>query len=168
MSATTAWSGKYIQVLVDGTWEYVKRTRDITAAVILALTDEGEVVLVEQHRVPLGRRCLELPAGLVGDQTEGEDAAQSAERELEEETGFRAAHWEEIGHFATSPGMSAEGFRLFKATGLTRIGPGGGADEHEQIDVHVVKLAEMPDFIAAKRRDGCTIDVKLLSLLHFA
>lgn len=168
MSADVAWSGKYIQVLVDGTWEYVKRTRDITAAVILALTDEGEVVLVEQYRTPLGRRSLELPAGLVGDETEGEDPATSAERELEEETGFRAEHWEEIGHFATSPGMSAEGFRLFKATGLTRIGPGGGTGEHEQIDVHVVKLADVPSLIAAKRRAGCAIDVKLLSLLHFA
>ncbi len=168
MTAETAWKGKYIQVVVDGTWEYVKRTRDIGAAVILALTDAGEVVLVEQERRPLGKRCLELPAGLVGDQEAGEDPAASAERELEEETGFRAEHWEEIGHFASSPGMSAEGFRLFKATGLSRVGEGGGVDESEDIEVHVVPLAEVPAFIARKRSEGVAIDVKLLALLSFA
>jgi ADP-ribose pyrophosphatase len=168
VTAETAWKGKYIQVVVDGTWEYVKRTRDIGAAVILALTDAGEVVLVEQERRPLGKRCLELPAGLVGDQEAGEDPAASAERELEEETGFRAEHWEEIGHFASSPGMSAEGFRLFKATGLSRVGEGGGVDESEDIEVHVVPLAEVPAFIARKRSEGVAIDVKLLALLSFA
>jgi ADP-ribose pyrophosphatase len=168
VTAETAWKGKYVQVVVDGTWEYVKRTRDIGAAVILALTDAGEVVLVEQERRPLGKRCLELPAGLVGDQEAGEDPAASAERELEEETGFRAEHWEEIGHFASSPGMSAEGFRLFKATGLSRVGEGGGVDESEDIEVHVVPLAEVPAFIARKRSEGVAIDVKLLALLSFA
>lgn len=168
MASEVAWSGKWIQAVVDGRWEYVKRTRDVTAAVILAITDAQEVVLVEQDRVPIGRRCLELPAGLVGDDTPGEAASASAERELEEETGFRAAHWEELGEFFASPGMSAEGFRLFKATGLTRIGAGGGVDEHEQIDVHVVTIAEVPAFVAAKRAQGVAIDVKLLALLPYA
>ena len=168
MTATVAWAGKWIQAIVDGRWEYVKRTREVTAAVILALTDDEEVVLVEQERVPLGRRCLELPAGLVGDDTPGEAASVSAARELEEETGFRAAHWEDIGEYFASPGMSAEGFRLFKATGLTRVGPGGGVDAHEQIEVHVVKLDALAAFIAAKRAEGCAIDVKLLALLPLA
>ena len=65
---------------------------------ILAI-DAGAVILVEQYRVPLGKYCLELPAGLIGDETEGEDALASAVRELEEETGYRAAQWEEIGEF---------------------------------------------------------------------
>ncbi len=168
MTATVAWAGKWIQAIVDGRWEYVKRTREVTAAVILALTDDEEVVLVEQERVPLGRRCLELPAGLVGDDTPGEAPSVSAARELEEETGFRAAHWEDIGEYFASPGMSAEGFRLFKATGLSRIGPGGGVDAHERIEVHVVKLDALAAFIAAKRAEGCAIDVKLLALLPLA
>lgn len=168
MSAEVAWSGKWLQVVVDGRWEYVKRTRSVGAAVILAITDAREVVLVEQERVPIGRRCLELPAGLVGDDTEGESAAVSAARELEEETGFRAAHWEEVGEFFSSPGMSAEGFRLFRATGLTRVGAGGGVDEHEAIEVHVVTLDAVAEFVAAKRREGVAIDVKLLALLALA
>ena len=168
MNAAVAWEGKWIQVLVDGPWEYVKRTRDVSAAVILAVTDAGEVVLVEQERVPIGRRCLELPAGLVGDDTPGEAASASAERELEEETGFRAAHWNDLGEFFASPGMSAEGFRLFRATGLTRVGKGGGLEGHEDIAVHVVPLAEVPRFVAGKRAEGVAIDVKLLALLPHA
>lgn len=165
--AKTVWSGTYIQAIVEGRWEYVKRARGISAAVILALTDDDEVVLVEQPRVPLGRRCLELPAGLVGDETAGEAAAVSAERELEEETGFAARHWEELGEFASSPGMVGETFRLFRATGLSRVGPGGGVS-HEDIVTHVVKLADVPAFIAARRAEGCAIDVKLLALLPYA
>ena len=163
----TVWEGKYIRAVVDGPWEYVKRARDIGAAVILALTGDGEVVLVEQMRIPLGRRCIELPAGLVGDDTPGEDAAVSAERELAEETGYHAAHWEELGEFASSPGMVGETFRLFRATGLRRTGSGGGV-EHEDIVTHVVKLADIETFLAGKRADGCAIDVKLLAVLPFA
>lgn len=163
----TVWRGKYIEAVVDGRWEYVKRTRGISAAVILALTDAREVVLIEQMRVPLERRCIELPAGLVGDETPGEDAAVSAARELEEETGFRAARWEEIGEFASSPGMVGETFRLFRATGLTRVGQGGGV-AHEEIETHVVPLANIAAFIAGKRAEGRAIDVKLLAMLGLA
>lgn len=162
-----AWSGKYVEVIVDGRWEYVKRARSIGAAVVLALTEAGEVVLVEQMRVPLGRRCIELPAGLVGDEAAGEDAAVSAARELEEEAGFAADRWEELGEFASSPGMLGETFRLFRATGLRRIGAGGGVG-HEEIVTHVVKLAGVPTFLAAKRAEGCAVDVKLLAVLPFA
>ena len=162
-----AWSGKYIEVIVDGRWEYVKRARGISAAVILALTDDDEVVLIEQHRVPLGRNCIELPAGLVGDETAGEDPAASAERELEEETGFAATQWEALGEFASSPGMVGETFRLFRATGLRRVGAGGGVS-HEDIVTHVVKLDAVPAFLAAKRAEGCAVDVKLLAVLPYA
>lgn len=161
------WSGKYVEVIVDGRWEYVKRTRGIGAAVILALTDHSEVILVEQMRMPLGRRCIELPAGLVGDETEGEEDAASAERELEEETGFAADRWEELGEFASSPGMLGETFRLFRATGLRRVAGGGGVSQ-EDITTHVVKLADVPSFLAAKRAEGCAVDVKLLSVLPYA
>jgi len=165
--AEKAWGGKFVEIWVDGTWEYVKRARGISAAVILAITDEDEVVLVEQHRVPLGRRCLELPAGLIGDETPGEAAITTAARELEEETGFAAARWEELGEFAASPGMLGETFRLFRASGLRRVGRGGGVS-HEDIATHVVKLADVPAFLAAKRAEGCAADVKLLALLPFA
>src|SRR3546814_18084055 len=84
----TRWEGRFITVKQQGTWEYVSRSRGIHAAVILAI-DEGDdgrhVILVEQYRVPLKINCLELPAGLVGDDMAGEAAEIAAERELEED-----------------------------------------------------------------------------------
>src|SRR4029078_6338721 len=65
----TMWAGKYISVLKRGRWEYVSRTGNINGVVILAEHD-GKVILIEQYRVPVGARCLELPAGLVGDEDE--------------------------------------------------------------------------------------------------
>lgn len=163
MSATVAWSGKYIEVLVDGTWEYVARARRIGAAVILAV-DAGAVILVEQYRVPLGRRCLELPAGLVGDESAGEDVAVAGGRELEEETGYCAARIESLGFYHSSPGMVSEGFTLLRATGLERIGHGGGV-AGEDIVVHRVPLDALTEFVAAKRAENVAMDVKLLLLL---
>ncbi|HEV2818373.1 MAG TPA: NUDIX hydrolase [Allosphingosinicella sp.] len=159
----TVWEGEYLAVKRRGKWEYVARTRGISAAVILAL-DEGEVILIEQYRVPLGRNCLELPAGLIGDGAEEEEAETAAIRELEEETGYRAERMADLGRFHSSPGMASEGFTLLRAEGLTRVGDGGGV-EGEEIVVHRVKLGEVADFVARKREEGCAIDVKLLLLL---
>jgi ADP-ribose pyrophosphatase len=159
----TVWEGRYLAVKRRGTWEYVARTRGIGAAVILAL-DKGEVILIEQYRVALGRNCLELPAGLVGDDGEGEAAEAAAIRELEEETGYCAERMTDLGRFHSSPGMTSEGFSLLRAEGLTRVGEGGGV-EGEEIVVHRVPLGEVPAFVAAKRAQGCAIDVKLLLLL---
>jgi ADP-ribose pyrophosphatase len=157
------WAGKFVEARRRGRWEYASRVGGIRAAVILAL-DAGDVILVEQYRVPLGQFCLELPAGLIGDETEGESALASAMRELEEETGYRAAQWEELGAFCSSPGMLSESFTLMKATGLTQVSEGGGT-EHEAIVVHRVPLSRIAETIAAHRERGHAIDVKLLLLL---
>ncbi len=159
----TLWEGRYIAAKRRGKWEYVSRTEGVSAAVILAV-DEGHVLLVEQYRVPLGRPCLELPAGLIGDETQGEAAADAAARELEEETGYRPARMTELGRFHSSPGMVSEGFTLLRAEGLTKVGEGGGV-AGENIVVHRVKLADVPDFVAGKRAQGYAIDVKMLLLL---
>ena len=157
------WQGEYITVRRWGTWEYVGRARSIHAAVILALAD-GDVLLVEQYRIPLGGPCLELPAGLVGDETFGAAVESAAARELEEETGYRASRIEIIGRFASSPGMVSETFTLVRAHGLTKVGEGGGAPG-ENITVHRVPLAQVAAFVAAKRAQGMIMDVKLLTLL---
>jgi len=157
------WQGKFITVRKWANWEFVGRARGIRAAVIVAV-DQDHILLVEQYRVPLGRNCLELPAGLVGDDTEGEPIETAAARELEEETGYRAGHISVIGEFASSPGMVSETFHLVRAEGLTRIGDGGGVDG-EGIIVHRIALADVPAFVAAKRAANVVIDTKLLLLL---
>lgn len=163
----TMWEGRFIVARREGRWEYVGRARGIKAAVLLAIDDAADgrhVLLVEQYRVPLKAQTLELPAGLVGDETEDEEAESAAARELEEETGYRAGHIEVIGSFASSPGMVSETFTLMKATQLEKVGDGGGV-EGEDIVVHRVPLSGIADFIAAKRAEGMMMDVKLLALL---
>ena len=95
------WQGKFITAKTRGRWEYVARARGIRAAVILAVNEDDHVLLVQQYRVPLGRDCLELPAGLIGDDDGGadEDPLAAAGRELEEETGYRAGRLEDCGAF---------------------------------------------------------------------
>lgn len=163
----TRWEGRFITVKQQGTWEYVSRSRGIHAAVILAIDEAADgrhIILVEQYRVPLKVQCLELPAGLVGDDASGEAAEIAAERELEEETGYRAANWRTVGEFFSSPGMVSESFTLLVATGLTKVGQGGGVDG-EDIIVHRVPLDGIEDFVAAKRAEGCGIDVRVAMLL---
>lgn len=160
----TVWQGKFITAKRQGRWEYVARARGIRAAVIVAIDDDGHLLLVEQYRVPLGRRCLELPAGLIGDGGDDEADETAAARELEEETGYRAAQIESLGEFFSSPGMVSESFTLVRAHGLTRVSDGGGV-EGEDIIVHRVKLADVPAYVAACRARGMAIDVKLLLAL---
>ncbi|MGB7655308.1 MAG: NUDIX hydrolase [Novosphingobium sp.] len=160
------WTGKFITACTRGKWEYVTRARGIRAAVILAIDDEDHVLLVEQYRVPLQKNCLELPAGLIGDDagSEGEQALDAAARELEEETGYRAERIESLGEFYSSPGMLSESFTLVRAHGLTQVGPGGGV-EGENITVHRVARAHLPQFVEMARARGLGIDVRLLMLL---
>jgi ADP-ribose pyrophosphatase len=160
---TIVWQGRFITAKTRGKWEYVSRARGIKAAVILAI-DADHVLLVEQFRVPLGRPCIELPAGLIGDDTENESIEAAAARELEEETGYRAERIEVVGDFYSSPGMVSESFYFVRAHGLTRVSDGGGIDG-EDIIVHRVALSDVAAFIAAKRSAGCAVDVKLLTLL---
>ncbi|MEC7421475.1 MAG: NUDIX hydrolase [Pseudomonadota bacterium] len=160
------WQGDYITAKTRGRWEYVDRPRNIRAAVILAVDAQDHVLLVEQYRVPLSKYCIELPAGLIGDEAEfdGEDPLAAAGRELEEETGYRAAVLEDLGCFWSSPGMVSENFTLVRARELTRVGDGGGIGD-ENIIVHRVPLSDIRSFIDGKRADGCGIDVRMLLLL---
>lgn len=163
MSAETVWQGRYLTVMREGTWEYVARARDIRAVVIVAI-DDGHVLLVEQHRVPVGGRCLELPAGLVGDDIADEAIETAAVRELEEETGYRAARMVDLGAFYSSSGMSSEGFTLMRAEGLVCMSQGGGV-AGEDIVVHRVPVGDVAGFAEARRSEGVALDAKMLVLL---
>ncbi len=167
----TVWRGRFLEARVvpwgdGGEWEYVVRPGRIQAAIILAITDANEVVLVEQYRPPFGCTAIELPAGLIGDENAGEAALASAQRELLEETGFEADSWQALGEFASSAGVIGETHHFFRASGLRRTAAGGGVG-NENITVHLVPLAELSAFIAAARARGAAIDTRLLiPMLH--
>ena len=158
------WGGDYVRVLKRGKWEYASRANNIGAVVIVAAY-EGKVILVDQPRVPPDCRCIELPAGLVGDTDPNATVEGTAIKELEEETGFTAERVERLGEFYSSPGMLSEAFPLVRARGVRKIGEGGG-DENEDINVHLVPRSEIPNFIEQKRAEGFGVDVKLLLFLN--
>jgi ADP-ribose pyrophosphatase len=159
------WEGKFVRALRRGKWEFASRARDIGAVVVLA-EFEGKVILVDQPRVAPGCRCVEIPAGLVGDQDPEATIESTAIKELEEETGFTAERIERLGQFYASPGMLSEAFTLVRAYGVRKIGEGGG-DENEDINVHLVPRPDIANFLEQKRAEGFGIDVKLLLLLNF-
>jgi ADP-ribose pyrophosphatase len=161
--AEVMWAGRFVRAMRRGKWEFASRVGDITAVVILAEHD-GKVILIDQPRVALGGRCVELPAGLIGDGDPNATAETTAIKELEEETGFTAERVERLGDFHASPGMLSESFTLVRAHGLRKIGEGGG-DENEDINVHLVARADIPSFVDQKRAEGFAIDVKMLIFL---
>lgn len=161
---TTEWQGKYVSIKRRGRWEFASRTGSTSAVVILAEHD-GKMILIEQYRVPVGGRCLELPAGLVGDEDPDATVEETAVKELEEETGFSATSIERLGEFHSSPGMLAESFTLVRARGVSRSGEGGG-NEHEDITVHLVAREDIPALVEERRKAGVAVDVKLLLFLN--
>jgi len=159
------WAGKYVRAVRRGKWEYASRVANINAVVILA-EFQGKVILIDQARVPPDCRCIELPAGLVGDEDPNATVEGTAIKELEEETGFTAERVETLGEFYASPGMVSEGFTLVRAHGVRKIGEGGG-DENEDINVHLVARQDIANFIEQRRAEGFGVDVKLLLFLDY-
>ena len=161
--------GKHIQLVRRGGWEFARRKGISGIVGVLAVTEDRKLVLVEQHRPPVGARVLELPAGLAGDAKghEQEDLADAARRELFEETGYEARSVERVAAGAASAGMTDEIITLFRATGLTKTGEGTG-DETEDITVHEVPLAGVVDWLAAREREGKLVDLKVYCGLYFA
>lgn len=164
------WEGRFIMAKSRGRWEYASRARGIRAAAIIAIDEDADgtphAILVSQYRVPLSAHCLEIPAGLIGDDEgeEGEDARTAAARELEEETGYRAGRLEVLGEFHSSPGMVSESFTLLRATNLEKVGDGGGLED-ETIRVHRVALADLAGFVEDWRAEGHAVDVRIGMLL---
>ena len=161
--------GKYLRLVNRGGWEFVTR-RNITGIVgIVAVTGEGKMILVEQRRPAIRKSVIELPAGLAGDAagTAGEDLAVAARRELLEETGYEAAGMEYLCEGTASAGLSDEVIALYRATGLKKVGDGGG-DEHEEIEVHEVPVGEVAAWVAGQARAGKGVDLKVWAGLYFA
>ncbi|HET8899083.1 MAG TPA: NUDIX hydrolase [Rhodanobacteraceae bacterium] len=164
MQDETLYQGRWLNLKRRGRWEFVERVNPGGAVAILAVTDAGSLLLVEQPRVPIGRTTIELPAGLIGDSGHEDDEplAEAARRELEEETGYTCRAVELLHSGPTSAGMSTEFIHFVHATGLARIGPGGG-DDSEEITVHEVPLDGIDAWLAARAAQGNSIDPKLMA-----
>jgi ADP-ribose pyrophosphatase len=159
--ARTLYEGKWLRLRKQGTWEFAERTNEGGLAVIIvAATPDRNVLFVEQYRVPVGARTIEMPAGIVGDVHAGESLELAAERELLEETGWQAAKVELLMIGPTSAGMSNERVAFVRATGLTKVHDGGG-DECEQIIVHEIPIDTAPAWLADKAEQGFEMDLKL-------
>ncbi len=155
------YEGKYQRMVVRGSWEYSERTHaGGLAAIIIAVTPDDNVLFVEQFRVPLQARTIEMPAGLVGDIDAGETIEVSAVRELEEETGWTAEHAEVLMIGPTSSGASSEKIAFVRATDLRKVGEGGG-DASEDITVHEIPRARAAAWLVEKMGQGYQLDAKL-------
>jgi ADP-ribose pyrophosphatase len=119
------------------------------AAAIVPVMNE-EVLLVEQYRTAIGRKTLEIPAGTL---EEGESPEECAKRELIEETGFDASHWDKLAEYYPSPGYSSEVIHVFKASGLKRV-----TEAEAELPIHHLDLKE----VEARIRTGEIKDSKTI------
>ena len=164
----TLCEGRWLSLRKRGRWEYAERNNPAGAVIIVAVTPQDRVLFVEQYRVSILQNTIEMPAGLVGDLAEqpDEDALVAAQRELEEETGYRCARLEFIHRGPSSSGMSTEMISFVRARDLQKVGPGGG-DETENIVVHEVPRSEAGAWLFARAAEGYSIDPKLFAGLWF-
>lgn len=157
-------AGRFLHFLERDGWEFVRRGNASAVVAVVARTDEDAILVVEQHRRPLDARVLELPAGLVGDDGD-HDLLAAAQRELIEETGYRAGQLAVIGRGPSSAGLCDEIITLVGARGLERVGPGGGVDG-EDITVHAVPHADAEGWLLACQEAGLLIDPKVWAGLY--
>ena len=131
LDSTRVYDGKVVKVfrddveLSDGNKTFREVVKHSGGVVILAIKDNGKILFVKQFRYPMKEVLLELPAGKL---EYGEDPFEAAKRELEEETGYCANKWTDLGFVYTSPGYSDEKLYLYKAEDLeyTRCHPDAG------------------------------------------
>jgi ADP-ribose pyrophosphatase len=157
----TLYDGKWLRLMRRGHWEYAERSHgNGMAVIIIAATPDDHVLFVEQFRVPLGKRTIEMPAGLVGDDHAHDTLESAARRELVEETGWEPAQVEVLLVGPTSAGMSNERIAFVRASQLKRVGAGGGVDG-EGITVHEVPRLQAPAWLMRKQAEGYELDLKL-------
>ncbi len=161
-------AGKYLRLRRRNGWEFVERPGITEVAVIIAITKDNEAVCVEQHREPVAASMIEWAAGLVGDEEgdDGEPLLDAANRELQEETGFRANQLSVLAQGPPSGGLASEIITFVRAEGIERVSAGGGVG-HEEIKVHLVPLSDVNAWLKARSREGLLIDPKVYAGLYF-
>lgn len=163
----THYKGRYLSLVERNGWEYTSRSNASGVVALVALTSRREIVLVEQYRKPVEAYVIEIPAGLVGDHSDPDESTlTAAARELEEETGFSATRLDVLMECPSSAGMSDEVIAFVSATGLSRVGPGGG-DASEDIRVHLLQLDEVDAWLMRQQSAGKSVDPKVYSALYW-
>lgn len=161
---------KWQVALPDGRTAAREIVKHKGAAAIVPVDDRGYVTLVRQHRVAIDEFTWEIPAGKLDDAAE--DPFDCARRELEEETGLRAEHWQKLNHVVTTPGFCTEKIALYLATGLSRHEAHPDADEF--LNLMSIPLQEAVNYVMtgeitdAKTCLGLLMAEKVLSQARFA
>ena len=158
--------GKRGVILENDGWEYVERKKGKEAVAVIAQDDRGRIILTEQFRKPVGKQVIDYPAGLVGDEEGSSDPAQTARKELEEETGFTCDEVELLAKGPTSAGITSEHVSFYRAKGVRKKGEGGGVGG-ESITVHTVAIEDLQSWLKAREREGKLIDLKIWGGLYF-
>ena len=161
----TLYQGKFLNMVREGRWEYCERVNNTGAVMVFACTPERKVLLVEEFRPPIGKRCLCFPAGLSGDEGPESDAA-AARRELFEETGYEAGEIRFLFHGPSSPGLTSESLSFYLAADLRRVASGGGV-EGENITVREAPLDDIDAWLAAQVEQGIALDPRIYTGLYF-
>ncbi len=164
---STLFTGRFLALVREGHWEYAERVNATGAAIIVAVTPEDKLLLVEQYRIPCHAATVELPAGIIGDEpgSSAEDHAVAATRELLEETGYVAGEMMPLTTGPASSGLTSELVTIFLARNLQKTGAGGGVG-HERITVHEVPLLQVDQWLAARARQGVLVDPKIYAGLY--
>ncbi|MDJ0653477.1 MAG: NUDIX hydrolase [Xanthomonadales bacterium] len=163
---TTLHQGKFLGLRDRDGWEYCFRTNAHAVVAVIAVTADRELLFTEQYRPPVQCRVIEFPAGLVGDDGVGEDPATAGQRELLEETGYRADQLQLLTLGPTSAGLTDEVIHFFLAENAHQVTDGGGVGG-EEIQVHRVPLAEVHDWLRRCQANGLMLDPKVYAGLYF-
>ncbi len=142
----------------EGDWECIRHPG---GALAVPVTPEGKLVLVRQYRFTVQGRILEFPAGTV---EPDEDPAETIKREIEEETGYRAHKWQELGKFVIAPGYSDEFIYAFLAQDLEKLEAPPSQDADEDLENVLMTPQELEEAILA----GEPIDAKSISSFFLA
>jgi len=158
--------GKYLELVDSDGWEFARRHRGPCAVAIVAKTADNKMVLIEETRRPVSGQVISIPAGLIGDEEADEKVMQAAQRELEEEAGYRANNWKTLMEGPISAGMTSEIVCFVLATDLERVSNGGGVDR-EEIVVHTIAMEKVHSWLLEQRRKGLLIDHKIYAALYW-
>lgn len=165
----TLFQGQFIRLVSRDGWEFAERINCSGVVFIVAVTDDRKIVLCEQYRVPVGKRVIEIPAGLANDgaSDEHESMEAAAKRELLEETGYEACEIRPLLSGPAAAGSSSVIVNFYEALSLKKRGPGGG-DATENITVHEVPLDGIDEWLEEISQDpDIVIDPKLYVGLYF-